>query len=198
MQNEKAFIAANKFFTKERLPFGVGVIGSFDEEIAKKDTIRQKKLETENSWFEINIPSRDTFLILDSQIASNPETVQNCLFSKEALAMLFFDEGNNFFTNLNTYLASKPEEERALLAEEELNLFYTEKKEKLLQHTDIQSLFNYITEKSKPKDIAIASSFLSRFGITGVIFSENNNEKFLIFDAKKNIHIKKSFFKSLE
>lgn len=196
-EEQTAFIAANKYFTKDICPFGVGVIGSFDENIAKKDSFRLSKLDTDNSWYKIAIPSRENFLCLDNDFKNSSSQVKEKLFSHEAMSMLYFDEGKIFFKQLEEFINSKPEEERVTLAKESINNFYLEKQEELLKLGSVSSVIDFITQKSRPKDISIASSFLSKFGITGVIFSETNLEKFLIFDAKNNIRIQNVFFDKL-
>ena len=55
----------------------------------------------------------------------------------------------------------------------------------------VYSLIQFITERAKGNDMAITSSFLSMIGINGIIYSEENKERALIFDAKNKIIVKK-------
>lgn len=198
IKEEKAFIAANKYFTKTLCPFGVGVIGSFNEEVAKKDTIRQNNFDTDNSWYEITIPSRNTFLLLDTLIKNHPDIIKKNLFSTKALAMLFYDEGKEYLKKIDSFISNRPQDEKEKLAQEEIQEFYRKKAEYLLKLDNVPTLIQYIKNKSKPKDISIASSFLAHFGITGILFFENEEERFLLFDAKNHIRIQKANFAKLE
>ena len=192
MENQKAFIATTNYIRKVKLPFGVGVITSFSEEDAMNRTIRRRHLETRNEWFDIEIPDRSTFLNLDSLLEENPQECLDSLFSTKALSFLFYDEGQKLFKQLPQIIESKTsvEEEKNTLAQEELKKFYDSKAYELKKLMSTYSLIQFITEKAKRNDMAITSSFLSMIGINGVIYSEDNNERALIFDAKNKILLK--------
>ena len=192
MENQKAFIATTNYIRKVKLPFGVGVITSFSEEDAMNLTIRRRHLETRNEWFDIEIPDRKTFLNLDSLLEENPQECLNSLFSTKALSFLFYDEGQKLFKQMPQILENKTsvEEEKNTLAQEELKKFYNSKADELKKLMSTYSLIQFITEKAKRNDMAITSSFLSMIGINGVIYSEDNNERALIFDAKNKILLK--------
>lgn len=192
MENQKAFIATTNYIRKVKLPFGVGVITSFSEEDAMNLTIRRRHLETRNEWFDIEIPDRSTFLNLDSLLEENPQECLDSLFSTKALSFLFYDEGQKLFKQLPQIIESKTsvEEEKNTLAQEELKKFYDSKAYELKKLMSTYSLIQFITEKAKRNDMAITSSFLSMIGINGVIYSEDNNERALIFDAKNKILLK--------
>ena len=192
MENQKAFIATTNYIRKVKLPFGVGVITSFSEEDAMNLTIRRRHLETRNEWFDIEIPDRKTFLNLDSLLEENPQECLNSLFSTKALSFLFYDEGQKLFKQMPQILESKTsvEEEKNTLAQEELKKFYDSKADELKKLLSTYSLIQFITERAKKNDMAITSSFLSMIGINGVIYSEDNNERALIFDAKNKILLK--------
>ena len=81
-------------------------------------------------------------------------------------------------------------EKKNTLAQEELKKFYDSKAYELKKLMSTYSLIQFITEKAKRNDMAITSSFLSMIGINGVIYSEDNNERALIFDAKNKILLK--------
>lgn len=192
MENQKAFIATTNYIRKVKLPFGVGVITSFSEEDAMNLTIRRRHLETRNEWFDIEIPNRSTFLNLDNLLEENPQECLNSLFSTKALSFLFYDEGQKLFKQMPKILESKTsvEEEKNTLAQEELKKFYDSKADELKKLLSTYSLIQFITERAKRNDMAITSSFLSMIGINGVIYSEDNNERALIFDAKNKILLK--------
>lgn len=192
MENQKAFIATTNYIRKVKLPFGVGVITSFSEEDAMNLTIRRRHLETRNEWFDIEIPNRSTFLNLDNLLEENPQECLNSLFSTKALSLLFYDEGQKLFKQMPQILESKTsvEEEKNTLAQEELKKFYDSKADELKKLLSTYSLIQFITERAKKNDMAITSSFLSMIGINGVIYSEDNNERALIFDAKNKILLK--------
>lgn len=192
MENQKAFIATTNYIRKVKLPFGVGVITSFSEEDAMNLTIRRRHLETRNEWYDIEIPDRSTFLNLDSLLEENPQECLDSLFSTKALSFLFYDEGQKLFKQLPQIIESKTsvEEEKNTLAQEELKKFYDSKAYELKKLMSTYSLIQFITEKAKRNDMAITSSFLSMIGINGVIYSEDNNERALIFDAKNKILLK--------
>ena len=192
MENQKAYIATTNYIRKVKLPFGVGVITSFSEEDAMNLTIRRRHLETRNEWFDIEIPDRKTFLNLDSLLEENPKECLDSLFSTKALSFLFYDEGQKLFKQMPHILENKTsvEEEKNTLAQEELKKFYNSKADELKKLMSTYSLIQFITEKAKRNDMAITSSFLSMIGINGVIYSEDNNERALIFDAKNKILLK--------
>lgn len=189
MENQKAFIATTNYIRIVKLPFGVGVITSFSEEDAMNLTVRRRHLETRNEWFDIEIPDRSTFLNLDNLLEENPQECLNSLFSTKALSFLFYDEGQKLFKQMPQIVESKTsvEEEKNTLAQKELKKFYDTKAEELKKLMSTYSLIQFITERARGNDMAITSSFLSMIGINGVIYSEDNNERALIFDAKNKI-----------
>lgn len=193
MENQKAYIATTNYIRKVKLPFGVGVITSFTEEDAMNLTIRRKHLETRNEWFDIEIPDRKTFLNLDSLLEENPKECLDSLFSTKALSFLFYDEGQTLFKQMPELVESKTsvQEERNILAQKELKRFYDSKVAELKSLMSVYSLIQFITERARGNDMAITSSFLSMIGINGIIYSEDNNERALIFDAKRKIFVKK-------
>lgn len=192
MKNQKAFIATTNYIRKVKLPFGVGVITSFSEEDAMSLTIRRRYLETRNEWFDIEIPNRSTFLNLDSLLEENPQECLDALFSTKALSFLFYDEVQKLFKQMPKLIESKTsvQEEKNLLAQKELKNFYNSKADELKKLMSVYSLIQFITERAKKNDMAITSSFLSMIGINGIIYSEDNNERALIFDAKNKILLK--------
>jgi len=184
----EAFIAANKYLQKETLPFGVGVVASFNEENAKRDSIRLQHLDTQNEWYLIALPDRSSFLQLDSAPTVNEKTMP-LLFSPDAMRLLFTDEARLFFKGLDAYIQSNDISDKETVAKEEIAQFYKEKADFLKSQPSAQAMIDFITSKARNNDIAITSSFLAHFGVPGVIYSENNEERLLIFDAKHSISI---------
>lgn len=191
METQKAFIASSNYIRKVRLPFGVGVIVSFSEDDAMSLSVRRKYLSTRNEWFDINIPGRNTFLNLDALIEEHPEETLAALFSSKALSLLFYEEGQKFFKELPEIIDSRTAfpEERNAAAQDELKKFYDKKITELRQLTTVYALIQFITGRAKNNDMAITSSFLQMAGINGVIYSQDNAERALIFDAKHKIEI---------
>ena len=183
-----AFIAANNYIQKSTLPFGVGVIAAFNEECAKQDSRRLQHLYTQNIWYSIELPDITNFLKLDNPLSKNTETIQ-LLFSVEAMRLLFVDEARAFFKGLDAYVNSKNIDNKETVAKEEITQFYKEKADLLKSQPSTQAMIDFITSKARNNDIAITSSFLAHFGVPGVIYSENNEERLLIFDAKHSISI---------
>ena len=96
MENyQLAFIPAENYITKIQLPFGTGVVACYSEEDAMRLTGRRKNFLTKNEWYDIEIPSRNTFLNLDSPIMENSVRAISSLFSDKALAMLFIQRDKN-------------------------------------------------------------------------------------------------------
>lgn len=183
-----AFIAANNYIQKKILPFGAGVIAAFNEECAKQDSRRMQNLYTQNIWYSIELPELSNFLKLDSPLTENTEATQ-FLFSAEAMRLLFVDEARTFFRGLDAYVNSKDIDNKETFAHKELTQFYKEKADFLKSQPTTQAMIDFITSKARNNDIAITSSFLARFGVSGVIYSENKEERLLIFDAKHSISI---------
>lgn len=193
MQTEKAFIAANKYYEKTFLPFGAGVVASFDEETAMLDTERIKNLDVKNEWYEISIPERNSFLDLDKLLEHNPKRVLESLFSTDSLSMLFYDETQEFHPLLEKEVeeSAGSDEEKASLAREEIRRFYDDKIKVLKKNITVDSLIQFITGRAKNNDILITSSFLFMSGINGVIYENDGKQRILIFDAKRSIKIER-------
>lgn len=193
MQTEKAFIAANKYLEKTFLPFGAGVVASFDEETAMLDTERIKNLDVKNEWYEILIPERNTFLDLDKLLEHNPKQVLKSLFSTDSLSMLFYDETQEFHPLLEKEVEESAEsnEEKANFARAEIRRFYDDKIRVLKKNITVDSLIQFITGRAKNKDILITSSFLFMSGINGVVYENNGKQRILIFDARRSIKIER-------
>ena len=191
MERQKAFMATENYIKKVCLPFGVGVVTNFDEEDAMRCTTRRKNLETRNEWLDIKIPSKDSFLNLDSPIEEQPKEILKPLFSHKSLSLLFYADGQKYFQGISGIISSMTDfpEEKNEASREELRIFYEEKIRELKKLTSVYSLIQFITAKARNCNMAITSSFLQVVGVNGVIFSEDNAERALIFDAKNQIEV---------
>ncbi len=189
MSGQKAFIANNKYMTKEFLPFGVGVVAAFDEEVAMQDSFRIKELDVKNEWWEIMIPEMDTFLNLDLLVEHNSEKVKNCLYSQDSLTMLFYDEIQEFNKILDETVKAKSDDESQYerIAKDEIKAFFDSKKQELKKFMTVDSLIQFINEKAGNGGMIVASSFLFMQGINGIIYESNGSQRILIFDAKRTI-----------
>lgn len=191
MERQKVFIAAENYIRNISLPFGVGVVTNFDEEDAMRCATRRGNLDTRNEWLDIRIPAKDSFLNLDLPIGEQPKEILRPLFFQKALSLLFYANGQKYFQGISGIITSMTDfpEERSGTSREELGVFYEEKTRELEKLASVCSLIQFITEKTRNRDMAITSSFLQVIGINGIIFSEDNAERALIFDAKNKIEI---------
>ncbi|MBQ8678985.1 MAG: hypothetical protein IJ530_04395 [Treponema sp.] len=191
MERQKAFIATENYIKNTCLPFGVGVVTSFDEEDVMRCATRQKNLDTRNEWLDIRIPARDSFLNLDLPIGEQSKEILRPLFSQKALSLLFYADGQKYFQGISGIITSMTDfpEERSGTSWEELGIFYEEKTRELEKLVSVYSLIQFITEKTRNRDMAITSSFLQVIGINGIIFSGDNAERALVFDAKNQIEV---------
>lgn len=191
MERQKAFIAAENYIKNTCLPFGVGVVTSFDEEDAMRCTARRGNLNTRNEWLDIKIPAKSSFLNLDLPLEEHSKEILGPLFSAKSLSLLFYAEGQKYFQGNFRVISSMtdfPEEKNYALREEVRN-FYEEKKNELKKLASVYSLIQFITAKARKCDMAITSSFLQVIGINGIVYSEENAERALIFDAKNQIEV---------
>ncbi|MDR0601515.1 MAG: hypothetical protein LBG42_03970 [Treponema sp.] len=79
---QRAFIAANDFFTKATLPFGAGVIAETTEQAAQTRSIRQPSLRTKRQWYHILIPATEYFFHLHLSLQEQPYPVLHSLLSQ--------------------------------------------------------------------------------------------------------------------
>lgn len=191
MERQKAFIAAENYIKNTRLPFGVGVVTSFDEEDAMQCTARRGNLNTRNEWLDIKIPARSSFLNLDLPLEEHSKGILAPLFSAKSLSLLFYAEGQKYFQGNSRFISSMVDfpEEKSDASREEVCGFYEGKKNELKKLASVYSLIQFITAKIRNRDLAITSSFLQVIGINGIVYSEENAERSLIFDAKNQIEV---------
>lgn len=191
MERQKAFIAAENYIKNICLPFGVGVVTSFDEEDAMRCTARRGNLNTRNEWLNIEIPAKKSFLNLDSPLEEQSKEILVPLFSAKSISLLFYAEGQKYFQGNSGVISSMTDfpEEKNDASREEICNFYEEKKNELKKLASVYSLIQFITAKAHNHDMAITSSFLQATGINGIVYSEENTERALIFDAKNQIEV---------
>lgn len=191
MERQKAFIAAENYIKNTCLPFGVGVVTSFDEEDAMRCTARRGNLNTRNEWLDIKIPAKSSFLNLDLPLEEHSKEILGPLFSAKSLSLLFYAEGQKYFQGNSGVISSMTDfpEEKNDASREEVRNFYEEKKNELKKLASVYSLIQFITAKARKCDMAITSSFLQVIGINGIVYSEENAERALIFDAKNQIEV---------
>ncbi len=191
MEKQKAFIATENYIKNVSLPFGVGVVTSFDEEDAMRCTTRRKNLATQNEWLDIKIPARSSFLRLDVPLYEHGKETLAQFFSPKSLSLLFYAEGQKYFTKTTDVISGLVDfpEEKKEAPHEEVGRFYAEKRNELERLPSVHALVQFITEKTRNRDLAVTSSFLQMVGINGIIFSEDETERALIFDARNQIEV---------
>ena len=184
-------MAAENYIRNVSHPFGVGVVASFDEEDAMRCTTPRENLAVRNEWLDIRIPARSSFLNLDSPLEEHSKNILVPLFSEKSISLLFYAEGQKYFRGNPGVIISMTDfpEEKDDAPRKEIGSFYEEKKDELKKLASVYSLIQFITAKARNRDMAITSSFLQAVGINGIIFSEDNAERALIFDAKNQIEV---------
>ena len=198
LKMEKAFIAANKYIVKEISREGAGVLVSYDEEIEKSETKRVNNLYTKNVWFDIEIPERGYFLVMDKPLEMQSGIIRENLLSPNAISFLFYGESQEMNRRVEEYISDLPQDKKLETYNTEMADFYERKRKILLDLDSGLSLMNLITEHTKAKDIELSSAFLNKFGILGSLYKDEKGERVIIFDAKKNITLEKRHCEKLE
>ena len=179
-----AFIAMEKYIVKEEKNCGVGVPVSLDENVAMAESSRKKNVESYNNWMLIKIPGKDFFLDIEKPLVEQSDDVLNVLMGKDFLMSLFFHEAKNLLNTMGENLEGKD------INEESNRLFDELAKEKydlLLKIPTGLDFFNFVNSKCVTHDRAKSSSLLWNFGIKGCRYSDDSGERFLLFNAKKDI-----------
>lgn len=179
-----AFIAMEKYIVKEEKLCGVGVPVSLDENVAMFESSRKKNVESYNNWMLINVPGRDFFLDVEKPVAEQSDDILNVLMNKKFLMSLFVYEARLLFNSMEPKLAGKnvKEESERLFSE-----MAKEKYELLLKIPTGLDFFNFVNGKCITHDKAKSSSLLWSFGIKGCRYSDDSGERFLMFNAKRDI-----------
>ena len=179
-----AFISLQNYIVKQEKDFGVGVPVTLSEEIAKYESTRKKNVASFNNWMMINIPGKPFFLDIAKPVAEQSDDILNILMSKEFLMSLFIHEARKTLNEIGKNLEGKDVREETNRIYDE---FVKEKYESLLKIQSGQELFNFVVSKCNNKDKAKSSALLYNFGIKGALFNDNAGERFLMFNAKKDI-----------
>lgn len=181
-----AFIALEKYIVKEEKDFGVGVPVTLDEEIAKFESQRKKNVQSYNNWLLINIPGTDFFLDASKPINEQSADVLNVLMDKQFIFSLFIHEGRKLLGDMEKRLLGndvKTETDRIL------DEFSKEKYELLFKFPSGLDLFRFVNSKCIDHDKGKSSALLYNHGIKGVSFNDETGERFLLFNAKKDIQV---------
>lgn len=179
-----AFISLQNYIVKQEKDFGVGVPVTLSEEIAKYESTRKKNVASFNNWMMINIPGKPFFLDIAKPVAEQSDDILNILMSKDFLMSLFIHEARKNLNEIGKNLKGKDVREETNRIYDE---FVKEKYESLLKIQSGQELFNFVVSKCNNKDKAKSSALLYNFGIKGALFNDNTGERFLMFNAKKDI-----------
>lgn len=179
-----AFISLQNYIVKQEKDFGVGVPVTLSEEIAKYESTRKKNVASFNNWMMINIPGKTFFLDIAKPVAEQSDDILNILMSKDFLMSLFIHEARKTLNEIGKNLEGKDVREETNRIYDE---FVKEKYESLLKIQSGQELFNFVVSKCNNKDRAKSSALLYNFGIKGALFNDNTGERFLMFNAKKDI-----------
>ena len=179
-----AFISLQNYIVKQEKDFGVGVPVTLSEEIAKYESTRKKNVASFNNWMMINIPGKTFFLDIAKPVAEQSDDILNILMSKDFLMSLFIHEARKTLNEIGKNLEGKDVREETNRIYDE---FVKEKYESLLKIQSGQELFNFVVSKCNNKDKAKSSALLYNFGIKGALFNDNTGERFLMFNAKKDI-----------
>lgn len=179
-----AFISLQNYIVKQEKDFGVGVPVTLSEEIAKYESTRKKNVASFNNWMMINIPGKPFFFDIAKPVAEQSDDILNILMSKDFLMSLFIHEARKTLNEIGKNLEGKDVREETNRIYDE---FVKEKYESLLKIQSGQELFNFVVSKCNNKDKAKSSALLYNFGIKGALFNDNTGERFLMFNAKKDI-----------
>lgn len=179
-----AFISLQNYIVKQEKDFGVGVPVTLSEEIAKYESTRKKNVASFNNWMMINIPGKPFFLDIAKPVAEQSDDILNILMSKDFLMSLFIHEARKTLNEIGKNLEGKDVREETNRIYDE---FVKEKYESLLKIQSGQEFFNFVVSKCNNKDKAKSSALLYNFGIKGALFNDNTGERFLMFNAKKDI-----------
>ena len=179
-----AFIALENYIVKEEKDFGVGVPVTLNEQVAMYESQRKKNVQSYNNWLSINIPDSSLFLKPGEAIDRQSEDVQKILNSKDFIMALFIHEARIVFTQMDSLLSGNNNKEESDKIFED----FTNQKRKIIYSFDSgQSFFNFINSKCLTHDKAKSSALLYHFGIKGCRYLDKTGEKYLIFNAKKDI-----------
>ena len=181
-----AYIALEKYIVKEEKDFGVGVPVSLDEDIAKYESTRKKNVKSYNNWLMINIPSSNFFLDISKPVNEQSSEVSSILMNKEFIMSLFIHETRIILNETEGKNSGK-------VVREEVNKiledFVKEKYESILKLNSGFDLFSFVNSKCINQDKRKSSALLYNHGIKGIIYKDDSDERYLLFNAKNDIEI---------
>jgi hypothetical protein len=188
----QAYIPSIKLFAPEILYHCKGVLAYDNHQSAGSKTTRLRNINTKNQYFYIDIPDITTFLLLDCPITKQPSYILEHLLADTAISTLFTADGRDFFHKLELYLSDNGLSDDIVAAQEQIKLFYDEKRSSVLELTAI-SYLSLISNLARGNDPSIVSSYLSSLGISGLVFKESgtvNHNAYFLFNPKKDAVIK--------
>lgn len=181
-----AYIALEKYIVKEEKDFGVGVSVSLDEDIAKYESTRKKNVKSYNNWLMINIPSSNFFLDISKPVNEQSSEVSSILMNKEFIMSLFIHETRIILNEMEGKNSGK-------VVREEVNKiledFVKEKYESIFKLNSGFDLFSFVNSKCINQDKRKSSALLYNHGIKGIIYKDDSDERYLLFNAKNDIEI---------
>lgn len=179
-----AFISLQNYIVKQEKDFGVGVPVTLDEEIAMYESTRKKNVVSFNNWMLINIPGKSFFLDVNKPVSKQSDDILNILMNKDFLMSLFIHEARIILNEIGNNLEGKNVREETNRIYDE---FVKEKYQLLLKIPSGQEFFNFVVSKCFDHDKAKSSALLYSHGIKGSLFNNNTGERYLLFNAKKDI-----------
>lgn len=180
----EAFIALEKYIVNEEKKCGIGVPITLDEQIAMYESTRRKNVQSFNNWMLINVPGSQFFLDINKPIKEQSDEVLNCLMGRDFLMGLFIHEGKKLYSQMDSLLEGKDSKvEHTRLFDE----FTKEKYDLILKIPSGQELFDFINSKCVTHDKGKSSALLYDSGIKGCFYHDETGERFLMFNAKKDI-----------
>lgn len=179
-----AFIAMEKYIVKEEKDFGVGVPVTLNEDIAMYESSRKKDVQSYNNWLLIGIPDELFFLDVTKPVMEQREEILKILGNQKFLGSLFVHEARILLNDLEARLAGKNlKEETARIFDE----FTAEKFEFLKKFQTGSDFFRFVNSKCVTHDKGKSSALLYNFGIKGCRYRDDTGERFLLFNAKRDI-----------
>lgn len=181
-----AFIALEKYIVKEEKDFGVGVPVTCNEDIAKYESTRKRNVQSYNNWLLISIPGNSFYIDALRPVKEQSDDVLSVFMDKEFLMSLFIHEAKKVLNDMEPQLAGKNVREESNRI---FDNFVKEQYEKLLKFNSGLELFNFINSKCIEHDKGKSSALLYNHGVKGMKYTDDTGERFLLFNAKKDIQI---------
>jgi len=181
----EAYIALQKYIVKEEKDFGIGVPVTQREEIAQFESSRIKNVQSYNNWMMINVPDSSFFLDTARPVREQSDDVLNVLMDKDFIMSLFIHEARMLFDDLDSLLVNSSDTKSD--TDKIFQDFAHKKYDMILSISSGQELFNFINSKCITHDKGKSSSLLYKHGIKGCKYFDDTGERFLLFNARKDI-----------